>query len=95
MLNPQNARNYDAIQVINPPIFLIVLKFFSWSPNLNLLSIPYILHPLALGKIILLMEDNNNTTPICQGLFYTVKDYFIHTEEKTLFEDGTYCFKWS
>ena len=47
-INPQNTRNYDAIQVINPQIFSIVLKFFSWSLNLNLLSIPYVIHPLDL-----------------------------------------------
>ena len=44
----EHEKLYDAIQVINPPIFLIVLKFFGWSPNFNLLSIKYILHPLAL-----------------------------------------------
>ena len=46
---PQNPRNYDASQGINPPIFFYCSEvFFSWYPNFNLLSIPYIIHPLAL-----------------------------------------------
>ena len=40
-------RNYDAIQFINPPIFKIILMFFSWSPNFNSLHYPY--HPLGPG----------------------------------------------
>ena len=31
-------------------VLLIVLRFFGWSPNLILLSIRYILYPLALPK---------------------------------------------
>ena len=45
--NPQNTKNYDAIQVINTPIFLIILKFFGWSPNFNLrsfLTVPLFLY---------------------------------------------------
>ena len=42
------SSDYDATQVINPQNFKIVLKFSSWSPNFNLLFIPYIIHPLTL-----------------------------------------------
>ena len=35
--NPQNTRNYDAIQTINPPIIRIVLQLDCWSPHLILL----------------------------------------------------------
>ena len=41
-------RNHDALQVINLQIFYIVLKCLSWSSNFNLLSIPYVIRPLAL-----------------------------------------------
>ena len=37
MLNPQNTRNYDSIQTINPPIFKIFLNLICWSPNFILL----------------------------------------------------------
>ena len=38
-------------------VLLIVLRFFGWSPNLILLSIRYILYPLALYELLI----GNNT----------------------------------
>ena len=32
MLNSQNTRNYDAIQIVNPPTFKIVLKLDQLIP---------------------------------------------------------------
>ena len=35
MLNPQNTRNYDAIQIMNPSILKIVLKLNQLIPQFH------------------------------------------------------------
>ena len=42
-------------------VLLIVLRFFGWSPNLILLSIRYILYPLALICISLYRPNQHKT----------------------------------
>ena len=46
MLNPANTIKSWRYSNYKSPNFCWL--FFSWSPNFNLLSIPYILHPFAL-----------------------------------------------
>ena len=51
----EKLRRYSSYK---SPNFLECTEVFSWSPNFNLLSIPYIIHPLALAY------DNLKSKPL-------------------------------